>query len=47
LETNVRRTDFRRIALRLAKARESSHMDHLDFRAAARLFATLGHPDEG
>jgi hypothetical protein len=47
LETNVRRAEFRRIALRLALARESSHMGHLDLQLAGRGFATLGYPDKG
>jgi hypothetical protein len=46
-ETNVRQADFRRIALRLPQARESSHMGHPDFRVAGRVFAMLGYPDKG
>ena len=33
--------DFRRIALGLTGAIESAHMDHPDFRANGRIFATL------
>jgi hypothetical protein len=36
--------DFRRIALALPGAVESSHMGTVDFRAG-RIFATLGYPD--
>jgi hypothetical protein len=36
--------DFRRIALALPGAIESSHMGTVDFRAG-RIFATLGYPD--
>jgi len=36
--------DFRRIALGMKDAAESSHMDHPDFRVNGRIFATL-HPD--
>ena len=32
---------FRRMALRMAGAIESAHMDHPDFRANGRIFATL------
>ena len=34
---------FRRIALGLKGAVESAHMDHPDFRANGRIFATLHH----
>ncbi len=37
--------EFRRIALKLEGAIESSHMNHPDFRANGRIFATLGYPD--
>ena len=37
--------EFRRLALSLPEAVESSHMDHPDFRVAGKIFATLG-PDE-
>ena len=36
--------DFRRIALAMEGAIESSHMGHPDFRANGRIFATI-HPD--
>jgi hypothetical protein len=39
--------DFRRMALALPQAIEASHMGHPDFRVGKRIFATLGHPDEG
>ncbi len=38
---------FRRIALSLPGATESSHRGHPDFRTGKRVFATLGYPDEG
>jgi hypothetical protein len=37
--------EFRKLALRLPQATESSHMDHPDFRVADKIFATLGYPD--
>jgi hypothetical protein len=37
---------FRRIALGFPGASEHSHMNHPDFRAGGRIFATLGYPDE-
>jgi len=36
---------FRRLALSLPEAVESSHLDHPDFRVRNRIFATLGYPD--
>jgi len=39
--------DFRRIALSLAGAEESSHMGAADFRVANRIFATLAHAKLG
>ena len=36
---------FRRIALSLPEAVESSHMAHPDFRCGGKIFATLGYPD--
>ena len=36
--------DFRRIALSLPGAIESSHMGHPDFRTSGKIFATLGPP---
>jgi hypothetical protein len=38
--------DFRRIALSLPEAVESSHMHHPDFRVGGKVFATLGYPDK-
>ena len=37
--------DFRRMALELPEATESSHMAHPDFRVGGKIFATLGYPD--
>lgn len=37
---------FRKTALALADAIESSHFGKADFRVGKRIFATLGHPDE-
>jgi len=42
----VRENDFRRIALGMEGAAESSHMGHPDFRVANRIFATLHHDRE-
>ena len=39
--------DFRRIALRLEGAEESSHMGAADFRVGGRIFATLASQKEG
>jgi hypothetical protein len=39
--------DFRRIALTLEGAEESSHMGAPDFRAGGRIFATLASQDQG
>ena len=36
--------DFRRIALSIPGAIESSHMGHPDFRTSGKIFATLGPP---
>jgi hypothetical protein len=36
---------FRRLALALPDAVESSHFSHPDFRVRNRVFATLGYPD--
>ena len=36
---------FRRLALSLPEAVESSHFDHPDFRVRNKIFATLGYPD--
>jgi hypothetical protein len=38
--------DFRRMALELPEAQESSHMAHPDFRVRGKIFATLGYPDQ-
>lgn len=37
--------DFRKIALSFPGAMESAHMNHPDFRANGKIFATLNHPD--
>jgi hypothetical protein len=37
--------EFREIALSFNSAIESSHMNHPDFRAHGRIFATLSYPD--
>jgi hypothetical protein len=37
--------EFRKLALGLPEAVESSHMQHPDFRVGGRIFATLGHPN--
>jgi len=39
--------DFRRIALSLDGAEESSHMGAADFRVRGRIFATLASQDQG
>src|SRR3979411_3274692 len=39
--------DFRRIALSLEGAEESSHMGNPDFRVAGRIFATLAAAKQG
>ena len=39
--------DFRRIALSLEGAEESSHMGAADFRVAGRIFATLASEKQG
>lgn len=39
--------DFRRIALSLEGAEESSHMGQPDFRVGGRIFATLASPRQG
>jgi len=38
--------DFRKIALSMPEASESSHMAHPDFRVGGKIFATLGYPDK-
>jgi hypothetical protein len=42
----VTANDFRRIALGMEGAFESSHMDHPDFRVNNRIFATLTHDEQ-
>ena len=37
---------FRRLALEISGAIESSHMNHPDFRIGGRIFASLGYPDD-
>jgi hypothetical protein len=37
---------FRKLALSLPEATESSHMGHPDFRVRGKVFATLGYPDD-
>jgi hypothetical protein len=37
---------FRKLALSLPGAEEHEHMDHPDFRADGKIFATMGYPDE-
>lgn len=39
--------DFRRLALSLPGAEESSHMGSADFRVGKRIFATLAHQSKG
>jgi hypothetical protein len=38
---------FRRMALSFPETKESSHMDHPDFRVCGKIFATLGYPSDG
>ena len=38
--------EFRRLALKVSGAVESSHVNHPDFRIEGRVFATLGYPDD-
>jgi hypothetical protein len=37
---------FRKMALKVAEAREGEHMGHADFRLGGKIFATVGYPDE-
>jgi hypothetical protein len=37
--------EFRKMALSLPEAKESSHIQHPDFRVAGKVFATLGYPN--
>lgn len=39
--------EFRRMALGFPETVESAHMGHPDFRVGGKIFATLGHPDNG
>jgi len=39
-------SDFRRIALSLPQTEERKHMNHPDFRAAGKIFATLAYPNK-
>lgn len=43
----MKAADFRRIALRLEGAEESSHMGAADFRVGGRIFATLASEKQG
>ena len=43
----MKEDEFRRMALSLPGASESSHMNHPDFRVGGRIFATLGSPSVG
>jgi hypothetical protein len=47
MKTNSHITLFRRLALQLPQAVESSHMNHPDFRLNDRIFATLSYQDKG
>lgn len=38
--------EFRKLALSLPEAVESSHVGHPDFRVRNKIFATLGYPNE-
>ncbi|SRR5712692_9461826 len=44
-ERIVTPNEFRKMALDLPEAVESSHMGHPDFRVGGKIFATLGVPD--
>jgi hypothetical protein len=46
-ERIVTSNEFRKMALDLPEAVESSHMGHPDFRVGRKVFATLGYPDSG
>jgi hypothetical protein len=41
----VTQNEFRKLALSFHGAEERSHMNHPDFRANGRIFATLSYPD--
>jgi hypothetical protein len=47
LEEQMNAEDFRRIALSLPGAEESSHMGAPDFRVGGRIFATLASQSQG
>jgi hypothetical protein len=47
MTTNSQVSRFRRLALALPGAIESSHMDHPDFRLNNRIFATLSGQEKG
>ncbi|HEX3818587.1 MAG TPA: MmcQ/YjbR family DNA-binding protein [Chthoniobacterales bacterium] len=38
--------EFRKIALSMPEAAESSHVGHPDFRVNGKVFATLGYPND-
>ena len=46
-DDGVNANDFRRIALSLKGAEESSHMGNPDFRVGSRIFATLASAKQG
>jgi hypothetical protein len=39
--------EFRRLALSFPETAERAHMEHPDFRAGGKIFATLGYPSAG
>ena len=39
--------EFRQLALSLPDATEGAHMGHADFRVRGKIFASLGHPEDG
>jgi hypothetical protein len=45
VSTSMTADEFRRWALEISGAHESSHMDHPDFRIGGKVFASLGYPD--
>ena len=47
MKTNPHTTRFRRLALELPGATESSHMHHPDFRLNNQIFATLSAQEKG
>ena len=42
----VTQAEFRKMALSFAETEERQHMNHPDFRAGGKIFATLRYPDE-